>query len=71
MVTGTVSAVFQLKLVFFRLLDIENRLVIAKEEGSGERIGSLGLASRYKLLYIEWITTRSYCIALGAIFNIL
>ena len=45
--------------------------MIAKEEGSGERIGSLGLASRYKLLYIEWITTGSYCIALGTIFNIL
>ena len=58
-------------MVFFRLLDIENRLVIAKEERSGERIESLGLASRYKLLYVEWITTRSYCIALGTIFNIL
>ena len=27
--------------------------------------------SRNKLLYIEWITTRSYCIAQGTIFNIL
>ena len=58
-------------MVFFRLIDIENRLVIAKEEGNRERIGSLGLASRYKLLYVEWITTRTYCIALGTIFNIL
>ena len=52
--------------------DIEKRLVVAKEKGGGEGwLGSLGLASRYKLLYVEWITTRSYCIALGTIFNIL
>ena len=27
--------------------------------------------SRCKLLHVEWITTRSYCIARGTIFNIL
>ena len=54
-----------------RLTEIENRLVVAKGEvGGGGMDWEFGI-SRCKLLYIEWITTYSYCIAQGTIFNIL
>ena len=53
-----------------RLIDIENRLVVAKgEQGGGRMDWEFGI-SRCKLLYIEWIAI-SYCIAQGTIFNIL
>ena len=51
--------------------DIENRLVVAKGEGDGGRMEGEVRVSRYKLLYIEWITTSSYCIVQGTIFSIL
>ena len=44
-----------------RIMDIENRPVVAKGEGGWG-----------KLSYIEWINSKvSYCIAQGTIFNIL
>ena len=49
---------------------IENRFVVAKGEGGGGMEWELGV-SRCKLLYIEWITTRSSHIALGTLFDIL
>ena len=39
--------------------------------GGGEGMEWEFGVSRCKLLYIEWITTRSDCIAWGTIFNIL
>ena len=47
------------------------RLVVAKGEGVGGGMEWEFGVSRCKLLYIEWITTGSYCIAQGTIFNIL
>ena len=42
-----------------------------EEERGGEgKDWEFGI-SRCKLLYREWINTRSYCIAQGTIFNIL
>ena len=38
-----------------RLMDIENRLVVAKEEGVGEGMKWETGVSRYKFLYVEWI----------------
>ena len=41
-----------------RLTDIENRLVVAKGEGSGGGIDwELGI-SRCKLVYVEWINNK-------------
>ena len=39
----------------------------------GRHMYETGMATKntVKLLYIEWITTRSYCIAQEIIFNIL
>ena len=36
----------------------ENRLVVAKVEGLGGRMGWEFVVSRYKLLYIEWINNK-------------
>ena len=52
-------------------MDIENRFVVAKEEGVGGGMEWEVGVSRCKLLYIEWINNRSYCIAQGTIFSIL
>ena len=41
-----------------------------RECGGGAGEWEFGV-SRCKLLYIEWIITRSYCIAQGTVFNIL
>ena len=54
-----------------RNLDIENRLVVAKEEGVGGGMEWEFGVSRCKLLYREWINNRSYCIAQRTVFNIL
>ena len=53
-----------------RLTDIENRLVVAKGEGGGGGMDWEFGVSRCKLVYMEWINNRSYCIAQGTIFNI-
>ena len=39
-----------------RTMDIENRLVVAKGEGAGGGMEWEVGVSRYKLLYIEWIS---------------
>ena len=52
------------------LTDIENRLVVAKVGWWGGMEWEFGI-SRCKLVCIEWISTTSYCIAQGTIFNIL
>ena len=41
-----------------RNLDIENRLVVAKEEGVGGGMEWEFGVSRCKLLYIEWINNK-------------
>ena len=51
-------------------MDIENRLVVTKGKGVEGRMEWEFGVSRYKLLYIEWIT-RCYCIAQRTILNIL
>ena len=52
-------------------MNIENKLVIAKEEGAGGGMEWDVGVSRCKLLCIKWITTRSYCTTQRTIFNIL
>ena len=52
------------------LTDPENRVVVAKGEGSGGKMDQEFGISRCKLLYIGWINNRSYSIAQGTIFNI-
>ena len=43
-----------------RLTDRQSRHVVAKEKGVREgRIGSLGLAALYKLLYKGWINNKA------------
>ena len=42
--------------------------MVAKGEGVGGGMEWEVGVSRYKLLYIEWITTRSYCIQYPEIF---
>ena len=42
---------------------IENRLVIAKGEGTGRRMKWEFGFSRCKLLYVEWNNNNIYCIA--------
>ena len=37
-----------------KIMDLQNRLVVAKEVGSGV-VGELGV-NRYKLLLLEWIS---------------
>ena len=55
----------------YRNTDTEKKLVVAKWEGfAGEMEWEPGV-SRCKLLYIEWINTRSYCKAQRTIFHIL
>ena len=56
-----------------RLIDMENRLVVAKVEGAGSGIDQEFEVSRYKLLYVEWISnevllycTGNYIQSLGA-----
>ena len=54
------------------LSDIENKLMVTKEEKAGvmginEELG----ISRYKPLYMKQIQIRCYCIAQGTVFNIL
>ena len=52
------------------LQTIEKKLVVSKGGmGEGRMEWEVGV-SRYKLLHIERITTRSYCIAQRTIFNI-
>ena len=51
--------------------NIENRLVVAKGKGEWAGMKREFVFSRCKLLYIEWVTIRSYCTAQGTIFNIL
>ena len=46
-------------------------LTVAKGECSGEGKGWEFGISRYKLLHVEWIDSRSYCGAHGNVFNIL
>ena len=41
-----------------RLMDIENRLVVAKGEGAGRGMEWEVGISRCKLLYIEWINNK-------------
>ena len=48
-----------------RITDVENKLVVAKGEGVGGGMEWEAGVSRRKLLYIEWINNRSYCIAQG------
>ena len=52
-------------------MDIENRLVVAKGERGGEGMDWEFGISRCKLLYVEWMNNKSYCIAQGTIFNVL
>ena len=52
-----------------RLTDIENRLLVANEEGGGKD-WEFGV-SRCKLLYIEWINNKDLLYSTGTIFNIL
>ena len=54
-----------------RITDIENRPVVAKGEGVGGGMEWEVGVSRHKLLYIEWINNKVYCIAQRSIFNIL
>ena len=42
-------------MITFKIRDIENRLVVAKEEGSGREYNLEFGISRCKLVYIEWI----------------
>ena len=41
-----------------KITDIENRLVVAKGEGVGERMEWEAGVSRCKLLYMEWINNK-------------
>ena len=50
---------------------IENKLVVAKGQGGGGGMDWEFGISRCKLLYIEWINNKAYCIAQGTIFNTL
>ena len=38
--------------------DIENRLVLAKEEGAGERMDGEFEVNRCKLLHLKWIDNK-------------
>ena len=50
-----------------KLMDLENRLVVAKGEGEGVGwIGSLGLRDANYCLW-NGLAMRSYCVALGTI----
>ena len=51
--------------------NIENRFVVAEGEGRRGRDGWEFGVSRCELLYIEWITAKSYCIAWETVVNIL
>ena len=52
-------------------MNIEDKLLVAKEEG-GRRRGNWEFGvSKCKLLFIEWINNKVLLIAQGAIFNIL
>ena len=54
-----------------RLIDIENRLVVAKGGGGrGGKEWEFGI-SRGKLLYIGWIKNKIILYSTGTIFNIL
>ena len=46
-----------------KIMDLENRLVVAKEEGEGW-IGSLGLIEANYCLW-NGLAMRSFCVALG------
>ena len=49
---------------------IVNRLTVAKV-GGGRRMNWEFKVSRYKLLHLEWINTRAYCVAQGTISSLL
>ena len=51
------------------LMDIENRLVVAKGEGVGGGMEWEVAVSRCKLLYTGWINNKSYYTAQRTIFN--
>ena len=53
-----------------RLMDIENRLVVAKGEGVGEEwCGRLGLADVSYYIYIEWINNKALLYSTENILN--
>ena len=52
-----------------KIMDLENRLMVAKREGEGSGMDWEFGINRCKLLPLEWITMRSCCIALGTISN--
>ena len=51
-------------------MDTENKLVVVKNEGKGRWIDKGFGVCRCKLLHLEWIKTRSFCIAQGTTYEI-
>ena len=51
--------------------DLENKLMVTRGEGNwGGIVREFGI-DMYTLLYLKWITNKTYCIAQGLILNIL
>ena len=47
-----------------KIMNLENRLVVAKQRGGSEVVGELGI-NRFKLLPLEWISNEILRVALG------
>ena len=52
-------------------MDTENRLVVAKGDWGGTGMDWEFGVSRCKLIHLEWINNKSYCIAQKIISNLL
>ena len=50
-----------------RFTDLENKLMVAGEEGIVREFGT----DMYTLLYFKWITSKTYCIAHGSLLNVM